>query len=252
MPNNRKGYQLRLFVLVLVSVLSLLAGCCPPPIDSNIGTDSIYASMQLYSPGDGSTSVEVRLSASEGGANIYLASGDELKVLVGGNTTLLQRRDFGNSVTYTGRLNTDAPGTDVTISLERGPDSSHPSAPDSYISLPDAITIQAPQSGATFTEADEIVVSWEPSGVSSTMPIDFKITCQNGTATHITSSYNPADDGSETYPVASLLGRSLGEGESCDVTITLTRKTTGTVSAVYQDGEIVATREETVSVKITP
>jgi hypothetical protein len=251
MLNCRVG-RLCQFALDIASVAILLTGCkCAAPVDSEVGTDSIHVYMVLQCAEDGTTSVRVELSVGGPlGSDIYLTGGDELEVTANGQSQKLEREDtWLNQVFYNGTLDTDEPGTEVTISFERP---NHTSALDSCVTLPANIAIQMPQAGETFTRGDEITVSWEPSGGPGEVAIEFATICRGGQESYSkTTSYTASDSGSAAYPVASLLDESLEGNEVCDVTITLMRETTGSISAEYKSGEIVARRNAVVAVEIS-
>lgn len=255
MLGNRKINQLYLSVLVVVLALGLVSGCRPGPVDSDIGTDSIHASMLLRCIGDGTTRVEVELSVGgASGPHIYLAGGDRLIAVANGQSQLLvEERDWPNIVRHLTAFQFDDPGTQVTISLER-PNPDYVPAPNSHVTVPESITIQTPQSDENFTHLDDITVSWEPSGGSQEMAIEFEITCQDDQDVSSRSRrYAVSDSGSETYLVDDLLsGWSLGANASCTAEITLMRETIGSLSAEYRSGGIAARRDASVSVIITP
>jgi hypothetical protein len=254
MFGTRKTEQLYLSLLAVVLVLALLSACTPP-VDSDIGTDSIHASMDLKCIGDGTTTVDVILSAGgASGADIYLTNGDRLNVTANGQSQLLaEERDWPYTVRYLAALDIDDPGTLVQISLERsGPD--YISAPNSTVTLPDNIMIQSPQPDEVFNRLRNIFVSWEPSGVSDEMIIKFDITC---TADQDVSgrdlSYPVSDSGSDTYRVDDLLNEwELADNASCTAEVTLTRLNIGSLSAEFRSGEITAQREASVLINITP
>jgi hypothetical protein len=253
MLNNHRVNRWCQFMLVLVLALGLLSGCkTEKPVNSNVGTDSIHAYMLLQCVQDGTTSVKVELSVGGAlGPAIYLVEGDELKAATNGHSQQLERKDaWPNRVFYIATLDTDDPGTQVTVSFERP---GYTPAPDSSVVLPEDIVIQRPQAGDAFSREDEITVSWVPSDGTQELSIMFNMTCKEGPGGSL--SYAVSDAGSATYSVASLLREGLGN-ETCDTpieaTITLMREATGSLSAEYKSGKIVAQREVSVSVKITP
>lgn len=245
----------RFWFLMIGAILvsGLLSGCkCAAPVDSDVGTDSVHASMILKCAGDGTTDVQVELSVGGTfGSAIYLIGGDELEVTTDGHSQSLRRRDgLFNQIFYQATLETEAPGTQVTVSFTR---QNYTSAPDSRVILPEDLAIQAPQANDVFSQEDDLTVSWTPSSGDEEVTINFFATCTGGQESHVKdTTYTVSDSGSVTYPVASLLDTQLGEDEACDVTITLVRESVGTLSTAYKGGSITAQREAAVAVKITP
>ncbi len=236
--------------------MGLLSGC-QEPIDSDIGTDSIHAAMRLTSTGDGTTRVVVTLSASGSvGTDILLVQGDRLVAVANGQSQpLMEDQRWPHIVRYFTVFNFDDPGMLVTISFERGTQHSHyVSAPNSNIVLPENIAILAPQSGETFTRQESILVSWEPSGGSEEIAIQFTTTCQSGDDFSSGVRYfTVSDSGSESYAVEDLLSeQDVDANATCTADIMLVRETTGSLAAEYKGGTIVARREASVSVEIAP
>jgi len=209
--------------------------------------------MLLDCVGDGTTRVEVQLSAGgASGPDIYLVGGDRLVVAANGEShTLVEDRDWPNIVRYITALDVDDPGAQVAVSFERP---NHVPAPDSHVVLPERITIQSPQSNQTFGRGDSITVSWDPSGTSDPMGIQFDVTCRDdGDVSSRFLTYSVADSGTKDYDVDDLLSEwSLGQNANCTAEIILVRSTRGSVSAEYRSGTIAAERRTSVSVGITP
>lgn len=250
---RRKKKFYKKFIAVVLGLV--LISACTPPVDSDIGTDSIHASMDLRCIGDGTTTVEVQLSTGgASGADIYLTNGDKINVTANGQSQLMvEERDWPYSVRYLAALEIDDPGTLVQISLERS-DTNYSSSLNSTVTLPDNIMIQTPQSDETFNRLRNIIVSWGPSGVSDMMIINFDITC---TADQDVSgrdlSYPVSDSGSEEYLVGDLLNEwELVDNASCTAEVTLTRLNIGSLSAEFRSGEIIAQRDVSVMINITP
>jgi len=250
---NQKAVPFCLLALVTLLALGLLSGCCQEPVDSDIGTDSIHAAMLLKCTEDGTTSVETVLSVSEGiGADIYLTGGDELIATANGQSqTLTEEKLLFNVVRYVTEFDFDDPGAEFTISLERP---NYTPAPNSHVTLPERIAIQTPQPDESFTHEESITLAWEPSGTPDEVNVQFAMSCRSGDESSAGTRYfTVADSGSASYTVEDLLsGQELGANASCDVTITLARQKSGSLSPEYRGGKIVSRRESSVSVEIVP
>ena len=252
MFNNYKIHRLCAAVLVAITALGLLSGC-QEPIDSDIGTGSIHAAMLLTSTGDGTTRVVVTLSSSSGvGADIFLTDSDGLVATANGQSqSLREERLWPRIIRYFTVFDFDDSGTEVTVSFER---SNYVPAPDSTIVLPAEIVIQTPQAGETFARQESITVSWEPAGGSDQIAIKFATLCQSDDDYSSDSkSFTVSDSGSVSYTVEELLSeQDVDASATCTTDITLKREVTGSLSAEYKGGTMIARREASVSVKIAP
>jgi hypothetical protein len=206
--------------------------------------------MHLECTGDGSTEVETKLWISS--SNLKLTGGDTLKVTSGGQSQLLiEEENLFNVVRHVATLSLDDPDMPVTISFERP---NHVDALDSQVALPEYVEIQNPQPGDTFSYQENIRIDWMPSGVSQNLDVHIAKSCESGgTPTSATQYRYTSDIGTASYPVQDLLTQEERDaGATCDVTITLTREVSGTVSSEFESGTIIAQRIASVTVEIVP
>ena len=119
---------------------ALLVGC--EAVDSSdIRTSGIWADMTVSATGDGTSIVEtwLRVGGPLSNTNVDLVEGDSLSVSVSGLSEPLDRVAFGNLIYYIAEVETDAPGEDFVIALDRAADDS---APSSVMSLPEPFTFE--------------------------------------------------------------------------------------------------------------
>ena len=255
MKNLSRVMSQRKIICLLIMITCLISACTPDPIDSDIGTDSIYASIELRCVGNGLTMVDVTLSAGgRSGSDIYLINGDMLKVSANGQTQILvEDRDRSKIVRHLGTIPSDDPGTVVNISFER-PSPIYVSALSSSIALPEEIEILSPQHDSSFDQQSTINITWEPVNISQEINITFKITCRNDQeVSSRRRSYTVNDSGSSAYSVSDLLNDwEIGANSICSADIVMIRETIGSVAAEFKDGEIRAERESIVTISINP
>lgn len=253
MLNNLKYKIYILWLIPLIPLLIMLQGCAQP-ISSDIATGSIYTSMSLTCMDNGTTDIEVSLSASNAsGADIYLLAGDMLEANADNQTyPLIKEEDWPNIIRYLTTIDTNDPGAQVTIDFNR---SSYTPATGSQIILPEQSEILSPLTSDMFTLNDQLDVSWNPGTYANqTTAIEFDITCQDdqGTSGDVLN-FDVMDNGLESFSVQDLMdGWNLGQNPTCEATISLIRSTTGTISSEFRSGKITAVRTTSVVIQIEP
>ena len=239
--------------IYLVTLLILfLVGCkCVDKAVSSGGIDtaSWYADIQVQAI-ENQTTVDIHLKhEKESGSVINLESIDELHVTAGGTTKIL--REFlngSNCCWYRAIFDVGAPGTEFNIALQR---QQKTPAPNSFVTLPDGLTMTSPTPNQIFSRDGDLTVAWEPSMPAKNLSVNFAFACGDHHFQGLIETVN--DTGSRPYQVADLTSNWNSVGEvSCNVTITLTRENTGSLDNNYRNGRIVARRTATVSVVIQP
>ena len=208
--------------------LVVFVGCSK--LESNsIRTSGISASIRVSSNGSGSGASASLMVGKSATTYVDLSPGDTLVATVDGQSKTMARSSLFNVVTYGATINNaDKEGTVYVVALNRTGDTS---APSSTCTLPGPFTLQAPQSGASFSRSsDDIVVtytgpstdamSWEASG-----------SCIEGRNNNVTG-----DPGSITIPKGTFKGTASGATTTCTVTLALKRKRSGALDAAYGYG----------------
>lgn len=212
-----------------LSALAAAAAGCASVDSSDVRTAGIYPNFTASTDGSG-TRAEATLRVGGASSNTFVAlsDGDSLTVTADGEATTLSETRLGDYVIYTADLEPDAEDTSFTFALERTTDTS---APSSVATLPAAFELTAPAADSVFSRAEDIVVSWEPSGEQDTMLVEW--------ATDCTWTYEvevDGDTGSLTIPAADVEVIDGHEEESCAGALTLTRRRGGALDPAFEEG----------------
>ena len=200
---------------------------------------------------EGATSADVSATLRVGTLTFVELGGDEEMSASGdGKTASLKRGKFGGATSYTGRLAGVAkPGTEVAFALQR--DGDNASAPRSTVTLPEPVRLTAPAAGARFSRrSSDIAVRFSsgPSEVGSVLtwtgeciqsgslelePGRTAVTISRGSIKQVTS---PPSNSSST----------------CQITVTLTRRTKGKLDEAFKDGFVAAESQSVRQVVSAP
>ena len=240
-------------------IIGLTIAACTAETDSeNIKTSGIHAVIRAFAAGDGNTAVSTQLTVGKNGVfatNIDLTGGDTLTASSGSTTTtLVKEKDwFTGAIYYKAILPGDTAGTEIKVSFIRPNDTA---APNSTVSLPYAPALTAPTEGESFSQAQDITVTWDNtnSDLPITLEFDFNCAIIGGGRGFDVPKANIANTGSITYPISSLLGSLvLKTGESCNTTITISREAAGSLDSHYGEGGLMtAIQYRKITVTITP
>lgn len=170
---------------------------------------------------------------------VELGDGEKLTASGGGKDVSLKHHRAAGVASYANRLDgVVAPGTEITFDLKRGGDDD--SAPTSTVKLPERVRLVAPTAGTTFSRRRDLAVRFdsEPSqqpailtwagqcvqeGSLELEPGRTSATIARGSIKQVTTTPSPGQD----------LSR-------CPVTLTLTRRTEGTLDPAFKDGSVTA------------
>lgn len=221
-----------LVLTVLIAVV--LAGCST--VDSaDIRTSGMTADLQVTVLGDAS-SAEVSATLRVGTLTfVELGDGEKLTASGGGQTADLKRRKVAGVTSYYGRLEGVAdPGTEITFALRREGDNA--SAPVSKVTLPERVQFSRPAVGTRFSRRADIPVRF-----ASGPPAEL------AWAGHcIQSGSLQIEDGQKTATISRgtiLATPSPSPGapvDSCQISLTLTRRNEGSLDGAFKDGFVAA------------
>lgn len=221
-----------------------LVGCSEDVGSSAIRTKGMYANYEALSEGDGKTTVTAELRVGgDDGTYVVLEDPDQLVASAEGDEEVMDGFDDGKK--YRTTFDTDEGGTVINIAFERGEDEN---APDSSVKLPEPFTLGLADfdEGVEIARGEDVAIVWDP-GASG--EIDWEVT-----GDCIWSEDDETkDDGSFTIPASAFRVTDLDKGESCEVTITLERSTSGRVDRAFEEGgEFEAKQRRRVTFTSTP
>lgn len=224
-------------IAALVVVL-VLTGCST--VDSkDIRTSGMTANLVVTLP-EATDAADVSASLRVGSLTfVELGGGEEITASGGGKDVELKHHRAAGVTEYTNRLDgVVTPGTEITFDLERGGDDD--SAPKSTVKLPERVRLVAPAAGTTYSRRRDLVVRFEsdPSQLPTILtwggacvqegsldlePGRTSATIARGSIKQLTTTPTP--------------GRDIS---GCQVTLTLTRRTQGTLDSAFKDGSVIA------------
>lgn len=147
-------------VVVLPLVLALLASCSS--IESGeVPTESLEPWIRVVSTADATEVVVALLGPGFGQNYVTLVAGDALTVRVGDGTPvpLAVTSPGTTNARYRAELGPVAPGTELTVALER---TRHADAPATRVVVPATPTGVAVPGGPVFALDEDVVATWDP------------------------------------------------------------------------------------------
>ena len=248
----------RLVVAALAS-FSLLTGCST--VDSaDIRTSGMTAHLTVRMPENGSAAAVSGALQVGTLTFVELGDGETLTASGGGQTATLKRGRFGGSTSYRGQLDgVTKPGTEIVFALQRAGEDD--SAPRSTVTLPEPVRLTAPAAGTSysrrsadigvrFTDRSEApaVLSWAGKCIE-TGSLQLEPGRTEATISRGSIKPKPTSPSRGSSPGPST---SAGAEESCQITLTLTRRVEGTLDEAFKDGSVVAESQSTRQLTSTP
>jgi hypothetical protein len=227
-----------------LAVLSLAAGC-ESTDSTNIKTSGIYADMKVVANDSGSATVAIELKV--GGASsltfLRLGAGDELSVARGQEVMGTTESSILEVYTYRATFANAQANDAFVVDFERAEDVS---ALGSTATLPPGFDIVNPGPNDTISRADALTVTWDPIVTGGEVSLTVGGDCVGVT------EFEVPDTGSHTFNVGDLdvVGQ---EQASCQGTLTIRRKASGSVSPTFGEGGVfTATQERQVAFTSMP
>jgi hypothetical protein len=221
------------FALLLIAASG--SGCASVD-SSDVLTSGIYPNFTASTDGSGTRAEAIlRVGGASSNTFVSLSGDDSLTVTADGTTTTLTQTQLGDYSVYSADLEPDAEDASFTFALVRTSDAG---APSSIASLPAPFELTAPSADSVISRADDILVSWEPSGEQDTILVEW--------ATDCTWTYEvevDGDTGSYSIPAADVELIDGHEDESCAGTLTVTRRRGGTLDPAFEEGGTVYGRQ---------
>ena len=207
-------------------ILTLGLAACETTSSADLKTSGIDAEILASASSGDSTTVTAYLYP--GGDDdpfnrVELNNGDALYAEVNGMRSKMSERGSG---TYETSFATAAADTLFTVSLERALEEDK-DAPNSTATLPAPFDIGA-LTKTTFSRAEDLVVTWSPSGSGDNMDIEVDGDCISSPTGNFTVSGDP---GTFTIAANELESFDSQNPESCAATITVRRMRAGSADA---------------------
>jgi hypothetical protein len=223
--------------------LAALAACTP--IDSDaVTTANLRADVQVIADGTDTTAVYAWLFSHKDGdpplnfETIRLVEADSLSATSNGSSVAMRESDLVVEYRYDAMFGAAAPEQTFEVALDRATDTS---APHSSVSLPAPF---APTIPTTSSRSAPLTITWSPSG--TTDPVSIHVSgCASAQLDGL------ADSGAATLPAGTIVADQAGE--TCDVSVEITRSRSGMLDPAYgQGGSITAEQQRTVAMTTSP
>ncbi len=230
-------------LLMVGTCLGTLVACAD--VDSeDILTSGMFANLSVTADGSGDSEALATLRVGGAGSTTYveLSEGDDLTASAGdGEGVAMEEYELLDYHGYKAVLPTDDPETEFNISLTRTVDEG---APNSTISIPAPFDIEdVPDS---LDRSLDLPLNWSEVDPSLTLTVATSGTCVEAYSDEID---NPEDG---TVDVPALVPLEGEEDTSCEVTVTLRLRETGTIDSGYGGGEAFGYQVRSVTFLSTP
>ena len=219
-------------IAVLASIALGLIGCKETIDSANLRTRGIAMVTTVTATSESRVLVHTELLAGgdESNTNVILGSRDRLIADADGDDTEMEAVGDGE---YEAEFDVGLGGTVFTVSLEREEDDP---APDNSGSLPEPFDITSDFGATPMSRAEAMEITWEPSGESDDMEIEFDDEVGEG-CIYMADDNIAGDPGTYTVDADFLKGTGPDDmQESCDVTATIRRSRSGSTDNAL-DGE---------------
>jgi hypothetical protein len=236
---------------VAIALVLVVAGCSTVQ-SKDVRTSGISATYVVTLP-DSADVADVSASYRVGTLTfVELGDGESVTSSGGGKDVKLKHHKSAGVTDYDGQLDgVVAAGTEVTFDLTRG--SGNDSAPKSTVKLPERVKLTAPQTGTTYSRRAAIPVRFDsgPSDLSSL--ITWAGDCiQPGSLQLESGRTSVSLPPGSLRPVTGTPTPGRKPSTICLVTMTLTRRTDGTLDSAFKDGSITAQSESSRQINSAP
>lgn len=232
--------------LAALALLPLLVGC--ESVESeDVLTDGVFAEYTAVSEGAGARAQAVlRVGGAASNTFLNLEGGDVLSVTAGEESAELSEQNLGDYYFYTADLDAGAAGTEYDFAFTRTVDDG---APSSTCSMPDAFEVTSPEEDVVISRgAGSITVSWTESGKADGMEVHVKGDCIFDYVEAISG-----DPGTFVIEPGTLLTPDEQADQSCDATVELYRKRSGSLDAAFGEGGFIfAAQLRSVKIRLDP
>jgi hypothetical protein len=235
---------------VMLAVCTFICIGCESAESEDIRTGGMYPNMAVVNDGTSSEAdVIIRVGGPTSNTFVNLTAGDTLAVSVNdGDSVTMSENNLGDYYQYSATFTESEEDTKFTFILMREDDES---APESVATLPAPFSLSGPEADTLFSRAaDDITVTWTPSGKEDNMTLLISGDCLNDEV-----DISLEDTGSYVINAGTL---ELEEDddkfeESCSGTITVRRTRAGSVDPAFEEGgTVTATQVRSVAFRSDP
>ncbi len=239
-----------------VAAILLTLGCEDETSSTGYPSGLMSAEIRVTSNGHEKTTVKVNLYGTDYidgmfpvEESVRLEDGDELMVTANGITYTLTENNSASNLGYTAEFNFDTGPTDFNIHFNR-PGRSE--VLESRITSPQDMLITSPLNHEALTLDASFEVSWSPAIENSNVCICVSTGCfQDDLDSTENCNCTVEDDGVHALKMTELFQESrysLVSALSCSVDISISRKSSGTLSEGFSSGDIQSTQTRSLTV----
>lgn len=183
---------------------------------------------------------------------IELGDGESVTTSGGGKEVKLKHHKSVGVTDYDGQLDgVVAAGTEITFDLTRG--KADGSAPKSTVKLPERVKLTAPQTGTTYSRRAALPVRFDSGPSDLPSLVSWAGDCiQAGSLQLEAGRTSVSIPPGSIHPVTGTPTPGRKPPTTCDVTLSLTRRTAGTLDPAFKDGSITAQSESTRQITSAP
>ena len=237
----------RIAALVVVLVLT---GCSTVE-SKDIRTSGITANLVVTLP-EGTDAADVSASLRVGTLTfVELGDGEQITASGGGKDVGLRHRRAAGVTDYSNRLDgVVAPGTEITVDLERGKDND--SAPRSTVRLPERVRLVAPVAGTTSSRRRDLVVRFESEPSQLPSILTWTGQCIQPGSLELEPGRTSATIARGSIKAAATTPTPGAAAPACQIDLTLTRRTEGTLDKAFKDGSVTAESQSVRRINSVP
>lgn len=225
--------------MLLVAAGLILAGCSTAD-SKDIRTSGIKADLRVTVK-DHERRADV-LATLRAGTLTYvkLGSGESITTAASGASVQLGVNKMLGVTNYSGRLDGDlTAGTEVTFDLQR--DGDNESAPHSTVFLPERLQLIAPAVGTTASRSSSITVRIDSAPADQPTTVSWNGQCVQAGEIQLPSGVTIAQiPAGRIRQLAATASPGQRNTNSCTITLTAYRRTTGSLDPAFKEGSIVA------------
>lgn len=239
--------QLRNRTLAIPFLTLPLLVACESVDSTDVLTSGMWADFSVTANGDGTslTSATLKVGGDLSNTFVDLEEDDTLTVTSGEETKTLVERNLGDIYWYDTSFDTEAADTEFVFAFVRTVDDG---APASTITLPAPFAISAPTAAYIVKRGvDPLIVEWTPAST------DTVIVNVSGDCIDPVDETLSTDSGAYTFAAERIVTREDHETDSCEGTVTITRRRVGTLDPAFEEGgRVVGEQVRTVKIRLDP
>jgi hypothetical protein len=248
----------------LAIAVTLLQACGDPKSSSTSGpqggpvpTSRITMDLRVESAEPGKAVVRANLNDGKIASTSYrLDGGDFLRACISGLCRSMADNDSIYTPDYIARFDYQ-PGIDYVVSFNR---QEAQNAPDTRVALPQPFTIVTPANHQQFTDGDDVIVSWSPTGAPARAALRYDAECTflSGTKGFSTGtlSEDTNADGRESVSIDPIVTFARTNATSsitrCSIDVTVSHQLLGRVDPAFAHGTAVGIVSRKVNLDYIP